>query len=49
MIFIGYNQGNGRDKKKIKELEEEMQKADFWGNKIRAQEVIKELGELKEN
>ncbi len=26
----------------------EMQKADFWGDKIRAQEVIKELGELKE-
>ena len=25
-----------------------MQKADFWGDKIRAQEVIKELGELKE-
>ena len=35
-------------KKKIKELEEEMQRADFWGDKIRAQEVIKELGELKE-
>ena len=25
-----------------------MQRADFWGDKIRAQEVIKELGELKE-
>ena len=25
-----------------------MQKADFWGDKARAQEVIKELGELKE-
>ena len=35
-------------KNKIKELEDEMQKTDFWGNKIRAQEVIKELGELKE-
>jgi peptide chain release factor 2 len=35
-------------KKKIEELETEMQKADFWGNKIRAREVIKELGELKE-
>ena len=35
-------------KNKIKGLEDEMQKADFWGDKIRAQEVIKELGELKE-
>ena len=35
-------------KKRIKELENERQKADFWGNKIRAQEVIKELDELKE-
>ena len=35
-------------KNKIKGLEEEMQKADFWGDKARAQEVIKELGELKE-
>src|SRR3989344_9432048 len=35
-------------KKKIKELEDEMQKTDFWGDKIRAREVIKELGELKE-
>ena len=35
-------------KKRIKELEDETQKADFWGDKIRAQEVIKELGELKE-
>ena len=34
-------------KNKIKELENETQKADFWGNKIRAREVIKELGELK--
>ena len=25
-----------------------MQRPDFWGDKIRAQEVIKELGELKE-
>ena len=35
-------------KKKIEELETEMQMPDFWGDKIRAQEVIKELGELKE-
>ena len=35
-------------KKKIKELEDEMQRPDFWGDKARAQEVIKELGELKE-
>ena len=35
-------------KNKIKELENETQKADFLGNKIRAREVIKELGELKE-
>ncbi|MEK7069792.1 MAG: PCRF domain-containing protein, partial [Patescibacteria group bacterium] len=35
-------------KRKIKELEDEMQKADFWGDKIRAQEVVKEVGELKE-
>lgn len=35
-------------KNKIKELESEMQKPDFWGNKTRAQEVIKELGILKE-
>ena len=34
--------------KRIKELEMETQKADFWGDKIRAQKVIKELGELKE-
>jgi len=25
-----------------------MQRPDFWGDKIRAREVIKELGELKE-
>lgn len=35
-------------KNRIEELEDERQKADFWGNKIRAQEVIKELGKLKE-
>ena len=35
-------------KKKIGELETEMQRPDFWGDKIRAQGVIKELGELKE-
>ena len=35
-------------KKKIEELETEMQRPDFWGDKIRAQEVIKELDELKE-
>ena len=35
-------------KNKIKGLEDEMQKTDFWGDKTRAQEVIKELGELKE-
>ena len=35
-------------KKKIEELETEMQRPDFWGDKARAQEVIKELGELKE-
>jgi len=35
-------------KKKIKELEDEMQRPDFWGDKARAQEAIKELGELKE-
>lgn len=35
-------------KNKIKELEDEMQKTDFWGDKTRAQEVIKEIGELKE-
>src|SRR3989339_890801 len=35
-------------KKKIEELETEMQRPNFWGDKIRAQEVIKELGELKE-
>ena len=35
-------------KKKIEELETEMKRPDFWGDKIRAQKVIKELGELKE-
>ncbi len=35
-------------KNKIKELEDEMQKSDFWGDKARAQEVVKEIGELKE-
>ena len=35
-------------RKKIAELEEEMQKADFWGNKERAQEVIKEIARLNE-
>ena len=35
-------------KKKIEELETEMQRPDFWGDKASAQEVIKELGELKE-
>lgn len=33
---------------KIKELEDEMQKYDFWENKLRAQEVLKELAKLKE-
>lgn len=33
---------------KIKELEDEMQKYDFWENKLRAQEVLKELHHLKE-
>ncbi len=33
---------------KIKALEEEMQKYDFWENKMRAQEVLKELSRLKE-
>jgi len=28
-------------KKKIEELETEMQRPDFWGDKIRAREVIK--------
>jgi len=35
-------------REKIAELEEEMQKADFWGNKERAQEVIKEIARLNE-
>jgi len=35
-------------KKKIGELETEMQKPDFWGDKARAQAVVKEMGELKE-
>jgi len=34
-------------KQKIKELEDEMQKYDFWENKLRAQEVLKELSKLK--
>jgi peptide chain release factor 2 len=34
---------------KIKELEDEMQKYDFWENKLRAQEVLKELHRLKED
>lgn len=33
---------------KIKELEAEMQKYDFWENKLRAQEVLRELSKLKE-
>ena len=33
---------------KILELEAEMQKYDFWENKLRAQEVLKELSKLKE-
>lgn len=33
---------------KIKELEDEMQKYDFWENKLRAQEVLKELAHLKD-
>ncbi|HRY62598.1 MAG TPA: PCRF domain-containing protein [Candidatus Paceibacterota bacterium] len=33
---------------KIKELEAEMQKYDFWENKLRAQEVLKELSRLKD-
>lgn len=35
-------------KKRIKELEDKMQKTDFWGDKIIAREVIKELDNLKE-
>ncbi len=35
-------------REKIAELEEEMQKADFWGNKERAKEVIKEIARLNE-
>ena len=34
-------------RKKIEELEEETQKADFWQDKARAQEVIKEISALK--
>ena len=33
---------------KIKELEDEMQKYDFWENKLRAHEVLKDLSKLKE-
>ncbi|MDP3902018.1 MAG: PCRF domain-containing protein [bacterium] len=32
---------------KIKDLEESMQATDFWQDKIKAQEVIREIGELK--
>lgn len=35
-------------KKKINELESEMQNPNFWQNKERAQEVIKEINRLKE-
>ena len=31
----------------IDELESKMQAPDFWADKIKAQEVIKEIGELK--
>lgn len=34
--------------KKIEELENAMQKPDFWQNKERAQEVLKEINKLKE-
>ncbi|MEW5908119.1 MAG: PCRF domain-containing protein [Patescibacteria group bacterium] len=34
--------------KRIQELEQEMQKPGFWQNKERAQEVLKELNQLKE-
>ena len=34
---------------KIKELEDEMQKYDFWENKLRAQEVLREVAKLKED
>tara|TARA_Y100000310_G_scaffold259158_1_gene267745 strand:+ start:480 stop:1577 length:1098 start_codon:yes stop_codon:yes gene_type:complete len=33
---------------RIKEIETEMQSADFWSDKVRAQTLIKELGELKD-
>lgn len=34
--------------KSLEELENEMQEPDFWGNKERAREVLKEIGVLKE-
>ena len=32
----------------IDKLEAEMQTADFWSDKVRAQNVIREIAELKE-
>jgi peptide chain release factor 2 len=36
-------------KEKIESLEQEMQKADFWSNKDRAQATIQQIQELKDN
>lgn len=35
-------------RRKIEELETEMARPDFWGNKARAQDVIKELADMKD-
>jgi len=39
---------NEETNKKIKDLEKETQKPDFWENKERAQKIIREIKELKE-
>lgn len=41
------NNGDKNKRLKLKELEEQLQKPDFWENKEKAQEVLKEIREIK--
>lgn len=41
-------ENSGQPEKKLKELEKEMSKPDFWKDKIRAQEIIEKIKTIKE-
>lgn len=48
VILIAMQMSKEEMQSKIAELETEMSTGDFWSNKIHAQEVIKEIADLKE-